>query len=125
MSCPICDGNGFVEEICPECEGNPDEIGGTGCSTCKGDGYIEIPCKECNGDGNNDDADADFEGRCPECGRKAEFVSIEDSELDGFSLVRWFCKYCDAYILIEESTDGLSDGAVEEALGGRPPKHNR
>ena len=130
MSCSICDDKGFIKEVCPECEGSPDEIGSTGCSTCEGNGYIETPCKECNEDGNNDDdddnngADTDFEGICPECGRKTEFVSIEDSEIDGFSLVNWFCKYCDAYNLIEEPTDGLSDGAVEEALGGRPPKRN-
>lgn len=64
--------------------------------------------------------DEDGDAVCPECGRKAKYVSIEDDEQYGFSTVKYFCKNCDVYIVIQELTDGLSDGAVEEALGGHP-----
>jgi len=103
MPCSICDDKGFIEEICPECEGNPDEIGGTGCFTCEGDGYIEIECKECNGD-SNDNSDNDGNGICPECGRKAEYISIEDDEQYGLSTVKWFCKHCgSSTVFVERS----------------------
>jgi DnaJ-class molecular chaperone len=41
----------FIGEVCPECEGNPDEIGGTGYSTCGNDRYIETKCTTCDGTG--------------------------------------------------------------------------
>lgn len=51
MRCPICEGAGFIPELCPECDGNPDEMSGTGCPACEGEGYVETPCERCNGTG--------------------------------------------------------------------------
>ena len=82
MLCSVCDGKGFIGKICPECEGNPDEIGDTGCSTCEGDGYIEIPCEACNETGEecNEPFDDEMDEEnmlCPNCGS----ISFDDQDL--------------------------------------------
>ena len=51
MECSDCDGAGVIHRRCPECDGKPCEIGGTGCSTCGGDGAIEPKCTTCDGAG--------------------------------------------------------------------------
>ncbi len=89
MPCPICDDKGFIEEVCPECEGSPDEIGDTGCSTCEGDGYIEIPCEECNE--MNDDEIEEENMLCPNCGSH-RISLVGTGDLGGYE--EWVCEKC-------------------------------
>jgi len=46
-----CHDGKVIITVCSECEGNPDEIGGTGCSVCDGTGYTEKECTTCDGAG--------------------------------------------------------------------------
>lgn len=55
MDCTECDGSGVIEEPCPECHGNPDELGDMGCPRCGGDGWVEEDCLECDGTGEVED----------------------------------------------------------------------
>ena len=123
MPCTVCNETGFIEENCPECEGNPDQIGGTGCSTCGGDGYIELPCKECDVD-IYDILDNHYEDNecpeCPKCGNDLIFVSVSDGEYSPDRLVatNWLCEDCNLYFKTTSPIDQLSDGIVDEALWG-------
>lgn len=44
--CEMCEGDGFIREICPYCAGSGEgmipEV--TRCSTCKGHGELKSPC---------------------------------------------------------------------------------
>lgn len=102
MSCSICDDKGFTEEVCPECEGSPDEIGGTGCSTCGGDGYIETPCEECSSETDDDEIDeecdeTDYDEKdgenmlCPNCGSH-RITLVGTGDLGGYE--EWVCENC-------------------------------
>lgn len=45
--CPECNGTGYTSIPCDECEGNPEEVGGTECAKCGGDGFVETKCPMC------------------------------------------------------------------------------
>ncbi len=53
--CKKCEGEGTEPCPCPECGGEPSEVGGTGCKTCGGDGYTEKDCSVCKGSGKEPD----------------------------------------------------------------------
>ena len=52
-TCDKCDGDGYIEYICPFCNGSGEGLrDGTGCGHCKrNDGVIREKCDVCDGSG--------------------------------------------------------------------------
>jgi len=50
--CPVCDGEGQIEEHCRQCEGSGEGLhDGTTCRQCGGAGGIHERCENCGGNG--------------------------------------------------------------------------
>lgn len=62
--CNVCNGSGYVNEVCPICNGSPskyvdDEGHLNDCPTCGNDGYVEEVCSSCGGSGEIEDEEED------------------------------------------------------------------
>jgi DnaJ-class molecular chaperone len=52
MECPSCNGVGYYEITCPDCNDDPgEEYWSEFCQTCNCTGYAEQTCEQCDGSG--------------------------------------------------------------------------
>lgn len=71
MDCENCEGTGFIEGSCGQCNGSGEGMyDGSICGACKGSGVGYEECDECNGTGENIN--------CPDCSEiKEDCVCME------------------------------------------------
>ena len=56
--CPVCNGEGQIEEHCNQCDGSGEGLhDGTTCRTCGGDGGMHERCESCGGNGEMETLD--------------------------------------------------------------------
>ena len=49
IECPECEGKGFIEDTCGNCNGSGEGIAdGTTCKACKGSGIERYTCQDCD-----------------------------------------------------------------------------
>ena len=52
VECEACEGNGYTDEICTNCNGSGEGMyDGTKCRVCKGRGEQRYDCEECHAQG--------------------------------------------------------------------------
>jgi len=52
--CHECDGQGYFDEECPDCQGSGQDEEGNNCEQCDGQGTEEGECSQCGGTGEGD-----------------------------------------------------------------------